>query len=332
MTHGDRCFRSRRLSAVGLGTHRGALNAATDDGYTRAIQRAIELGCNAFDTAINYRCQRSERVLGLTLHQGMTDGRIQRADVIVATKGGYIPFESSPPANVRQFVDAHYVRTGTLRASDLAGDHHAMAPPFLAQQITRSLANLRLEAVDIYYLHNPEEQRRRRDPADFERRMAAALECLESAVASGQVGVYGIATWEGLRVDPGDPSHLSLDDLVALARRVAGEGHHFRAIQLPFNLLAREAVERPTQNIDGERVTVFEAARRLGLTVFTSAAILQGQPERVPAETAVALGLDHPVRPERALDWVVATRGVACALVGMGSERHVNQNLLRASR
>src|SRR5215469_1552989 len=55
------------LSSIGLGTYLGEPDSATDDLYRNAINRAIELGVNVIDSAINYRHQRSERVIGEAL-------------------------------------------------------------------------------------------------------------------------------------------------------------------------------------------------------------------------------------------------------------------------
>lgn len=43
-----------RLSSVGLGTYLGDEDARTDEQYRRAVTRAVELGCNVLDSAINY--------------------------------------------------------------------------------------------------------------------------------------------------------------------------------------------------------------------------------------------------------------------------------------
>ena len=49
------------LSSIGLGSYLGEADDRTDDAYRNAVKRVAELGCNVFDTAANYRCQRSER-------------------------------------------------------------------------------------------------------------------------------------------------------------------------------------------------------------------------------------------------------------------------------
>src|SRR5436190_9635418 len=54
-------------SSIGLGTYLGNHDAEADRLYREAVIRAVELGCNVIDTAINYRFQRSERSIGAAL-------------------------------------------------------------------------------------------------------------------------------------------------------------------------------------------------------------------------------------------------------------------------
>ena len=61
-----------RLSSIGVGTYLGDADDSTDADYTAAIRRAIALGCNVVDTAINYRCQRSERAIGAAIRQAIS--------------------------------------------------------------------------------------------------------------------------------------------------------------------------------------------------------------------------------------------------------------------
>jgi aryl-alcohol dehydrogenase-like predicted oxidoreductase len=51
------------VSTIGLGTYLGHWDDRTDRMYTESIKRAIELGANVIDSAINYRFQRSERAI-----------------------------------------------------------------------------------------------------------------------------------------------------------------------------------------------------------------------------------------------------------------------------
>src|SRR5262245_64397052 len=82
------------MSSIGLGSYLGGADERTDEAYRIAVKRAIELGCNVFDMASNYRCQRSERSIGDALARLP---EAARDEIVVSTKGGYIPFDATTP-------------------------------------------------------------------------------------------------------------------------------------------------------------------------------------------------------------------------------------------
>ncbi|PYN58821.1 MAG: aldo/keto reductase, partial [Candidatus Rokuibacteriota bacterium] len=55
------------VSTLGIGTYLGREDAETDVAYQDALVRALELGINTVDTAVNYRHQRSERAIRTAL-------------------------------------------------------------------------------------------------------------------------------------------------------------------------------------------------------------------------------------------------------------------------
>jgi aryl-alcohol dehydrogenase-like predicted oxidoreductase len=150
---------------------------------------------------------------------------------------------------------------------------------------------------------------------------------LEQAVARGEVGVYGTATWNGYRLRPGRSEWLSLETLVQTARQVAGDGHRFKVVQLPFNLAQPEALVAPTQTLGRTPVTLLTAARELGVTVMCSASLMQGRFSRgLPPQAHVAWkGLATDA--QRALQVARSAPGITTALVGMGRAAHVRENL-----
>lgn len=342
------------VSSIGLGTYLGDPDEATDRAYVEAVKRAIHLGCNVIDTAINYRFQRSERAIGQALRElleapnspppfpcgeggerpspnrGGAGGEvIARDELVIATKGGYVPFDGGFPSDPRGYIVETFIRPGIARPEDFVNGH-CLAPAYLRHQLEQSRRNLGLACLDIYYVHNPESQLGSVPRDEFRRRLRAAFETLETAVAEGLIRMYGTATWNGYRTSDRAPDYLSLADVVALAREAGGEGHHFKVIQLPYNLAMTEALTRPNQAIGDLAVPVLEAASRFGITVVTSAALVQGQLiDRLPAFIAKALpGLKSDA--QRALQFARSTPGVSVALVGMSQARHVEENLALA--
>ena len=317
------------MSTIGLGTYLGHWDERTDRMYQESVKRAIELGCNIIDSAINYRFQRSERAIGAGLKQLFESRKAARDEVVVSTKGGFFPFDGEPPRDPRGWLKANIFDTGAARPEDLV-DSHCMSPGYLDNQLDHSLQNLGLDTIDIYYIHNPETQLEGVSREEFLVRMQAAFEFLESAVSDGRIGVYGTATWNGYRQPPDSRDYLSLVELVEVARKIGGENHHFRVIQLPFNLEMPEALTAPNQKVNGETLAAIEAAGQLGITVMCSASIHQAKlAQNLPPFVGAALtGLNTDA--QRAIQFVRSTPGVTTALVGMSQRSHVEENLMVA--
>jgi len=315
-----------RLSTLGLGTYLGRDDDATDAMYERAVTRALERGVNVLDSAINYRHQRSERAVGAAIARLVARGALARDEVFVATKGGFIPFEREVPADPGAYFTATYLRPGLVQPGDVVAGAHCMTPAYLRDQIDRSRANLGLATIDLYYLHNPETQLEEIDRSAFLDRVRAAFAALEAAAAAGAIGAYGTATWNGYRQEPSAAGHLSLPELIDLAREVGGDDHRFRAIQLPYNLAMPEAFVLANQKFPDGLVPALEAARRLGVYAMASASVYQGQlTQRLPAMVAEYLpGLETDA--QRAIQFVRSTPGIGTALVGMKSLDHVEEN------
>ncbi len=108
--------------AIGGNEHGNSYGPTNDDESLAAIDRALELGCNFFDTADAYGHGHSEELLGNALKQ-------HRDDVFIATKVGG-DFYHDPP---RMNFTADYVRFA----------------------LEKSCKRLQTERVDLYQLHNP---------------------------------------------------------------------------------------------------------------------------------------------------------------------------------
>jgi aryl-alcohol dehydrogenase-like predicted oxidoreductase len=315
------------LSSIGIGTYLGNPDADTDERYTESIVRAVQRGVNVIDTAANYRFQRSERAIGKALQELTSKHGFARDEIVICTKGGYLPFDGAPPRDVRRYVEETFVKPGIARFEDIVGGSHCMTPSYLQDQLDQSLRNMDVQCVDVYYIHNPESQLGYVSKNEFAKRLKSAFELLEKKRAQGKLQFYGVATWNGFRVRSEQQDYHALENMVELAAEVGGESHGFRFVQLPFNLAMPEALTLSNQMIGGEQVSLLEAAQALDITVVSSASIFQGR---------VAQGLPETVRgplgslatdAQTAIQLVRSAPGVTTALVGMSQPAHVEENL-----
>jgi aryl-alcohol dehydrogenase-like predicted oxidoreductase len=315
------------LSSIGIGTYLGNWDEATDTNYSDAIIRAVELGCNVIDTAANYRFQRSERLIGNALTHLIEDGDFKREEILICTKGGYLPFDGAPPANARQYVEETFIRTGIATFEDIVGGSHCMTPAYLQNQIDQSLRNMNIETIDVYYIHNPESQLGEVTEEGFEKRLHSAFERLEQNRTEGKINHYGIATWNGFRVPPHQRGYHGLERMIEIAKEVAGDEHGFRFIQLPFNLAMLEAFAFLNQPLHGDMVSTLDAAKDLGVTAIASASLLQGKVARgLPPAMLEGLG-SLSTETQAAIQFVRSTPNITTALIGMSNKAHVEENL-----
>lgn len=314
------------LSSIGLGTYLGEPDDAADQSYIQAIAAAVRSGVNVLDTAINYRHQRSERNIGAALQQLVRAEQCQRDELFVCTKAGYLSFDGNLPPDPRAYFMREYVESGILDPSQLAGGMHCMAPAYLENQIERSRRNLGLETLDLFYVHNPESQLADVSRDEFHRRLKDAFAMLEKQVKAGKICFYGMATWNGFRVADTAHEYINLFQVAELAREAGGDGHHFRFLQLPFNLAMPEAHALANQVSRKEKMSLLAAAARLGIAVVGSATLYQGRlTHGLPDFVGRTLGMKSDA--ESAIQFARSALGLTTALVGMGHIEHVAANL-----
>ncbi|NOT05101.1 MAG: aldo/keto reductase [Anaerolineales bacterium] len=146
----------------------------------RAIHYALEAGINFFDTAANYGCGRSERVLGQALA-----GR--RDKVILATKFGYVVDEE------KRIVS---------ETDDIV--------PRIRQECEDSLRRLKTDYIDLYQFHK----------YDYPiKKTAEVCDVLEKLVDEGKIRWYGWSTDdpEGAQVFAQGPHCTAIQLLLHMA-------------------------------------------------------------------------------------------------------------------
>jgi aryl-alcohol dehydrogenase-like predicted oxidoreductase len=315
------------VSSVGIGTYLGRDSQADDDSYGEAIAYALCRGVNVIDTAINYRAQRSERVIGACLQRLASLG-LAREQLVLCTKAGYLPFDGSIPRDGEAYLRRVYQDSGLAPPAEVVDGCHCLWPGYLGDQLARSLRNLGQDRIDVFYLHNPETQLGAVSRPEFLRRMRAAFAFAEERCQAGVIGRYGCATWSGFRLAPTAAGHLSLAELHGLARELAGEQHHFRVIQLPVSAAMTEAVRQPTQVVGARTLTLLQAAEELGIAVMASGPLAQSKLLARPLSDGLVAALPGLRRDsQRLLQIVRSAPGVHAALCGMKSPTHVRENL-----
>lgn len=257
------------VSEVGFGGYR--INPDQETHY-EALYHALRHGINLIDTSSNYADGGSETLIGMVLGNLIREGHLSREQVVIVSKGGYLQGSNYALSQQRKAEGQPFPDLVTY-ANDL---EHCIHPDFLADQITRSLARLQLETLDIYLLHNPEyylgwAQQNNVPQAeawhDYYHRIRLAFQYLETEVAAGRIQAYGISS-NTFPVPIHDPRFTSLSTVYGLAASIAATGngqHHFRVIQLPMNLFESGAVTQ--KNLSGDQ-NVLEFAQANGLDVL----------------------------------------------------------------
>jgi aryl-alcohol dehydrogenase-like predicted oxidoreductase len=108
--------------AIGGNAHGNSYGPTNDEDSMAAVRKAVDLGCNFFDTADVYGHGHSEELLGKALSG-------DRENMIIATKVGGDFYHGAPRMN--------------------------FSPDYLDFALKKSLERLKTSYVDLYQLHNP---------------------------------------------------------------------------------------------------------------------------------------------------------------------------------
>ena len=312
------------LSNVGIGTYLGNPDLQTDDLVKKAVKKSVLAGINVIDTAINYRSQKAERSVGEAIGELIKEGKINRSEIFISTKNGYVTNDADTKEDFWLYVNREYVHKGVIKPNDISSGYHCMTIPYLEDQLNRSRKNLSLECIDLIYLHNAVEgQIQDITKVQFMENLRSVFEFYEAQRKESKIRFYGLATWECFRVEPSNPQFLLLSDVIAMAKQVGGSNHGFKFIQLPYNMYLDQAYVIKNQLLNGKPVSILEAAKFYDIGVFTSVPLMQGKllaPGVIPKFNDSKPAL-------RALQFARSTPGVLAPLVGHKSNAHVQENL-----
>ena len=213
--------------------------------HKEALEYALLNGINLIDTSANYGDGGSEKLIGEVIKNLITNKKIKRDNIVIITKAGYIQGQNYKESQNRKDEN----RTWPDLVEYGPGIEHCIHPEFLEDQLNKSLDRLQLETIDFYLLHNPEyylswahkvgipltEARQ-----EYYQRISQAFNYLEKEVARGRIQYYGISS----NTFPGhtdDYNFTSVETIWHIANNIASN-HHFRAVQMPMNLIEHQAV------------------------------------------------------------------------------------------
>ena len=322
-----RLFDGLYLSSIGMGTYLGQPNAEDDDAMENAVYESIKSGAvNVIDTAINYRAMKSEKTIGRALLRLETDGIISRDNVFVCTKNGYITNDGDySNIDVMEYMQKMFISTGIIEASDISSGYNVLNPNYIRRCIDKSLSNMRVDAIDLVYIHNSfESWHEDISKEEFMEMLSKVFDVYEKYRSIGKIRYYGMATWTCFRVMPDNKEYLSLQEVVKLAEKVGGKEHGFRFIQLPYNLAYSEALLLKSQSAGGQKnLTILEAAETLGIHIFTSIPLFQSRLLR--AQIPDYMGLSDQVL--KLVQVIRSSPAVIAPLIGYKKREHLEQDL-----
>lgn len=322
-----RLFDGLYLSSIGMGTYLGQPNAEDDDAMENAVYESIKSGAvNVIDTAINYRAMKSEKTIGRALLRLETDGIISRDNVFVCTKNGYITNDGDySNIDVMEYMQKMFISTGIIEASDISSGYNVLNPNYIRRCIDKSLSNMRVDAIDLVYIHNSfESWHEDISKEEFMDMLSKVFDVYEKYRSIGKIRYYGMATWTCFRVMPDNKEYLSLQEVVKLAEKVGGKEHGFRFIQLPYNLAYSEALLLKSQSAGGQKnLTILEAAETLGIHIFTSIPLFQSRLLR--AQIPDYMGLSDQVL--KLVQVIRSSPAVIAPLIGYKKKEHLDQDL-----
>jgi aryl-alcohol dehydrogenase-like predicted oxidoreductase len=162
--------------------------------------------------------------VGSVLAELVASGEVQRNEIIVVSKIGYIQGQNLKIAEAKERTGHPY--PDMVKYGD--GIWHCIHPEFLADQLTSSLDRLGLTTLDICLLHNPEYfllEARHRSVADIQKlrtefydRLQRAFAYFETQVAAGRLQYYGVSS-NTIASSADDPEGTSLSLMVQAAEK-----------------------------------------------------------------------------------------------------------------
>ncbi len=256
-----------QVSPVGFGSYR--IDTSFPE-HREALRHALNSGVNIVDTSTNYTDGGSELLIGSVIEDIENEGTIGRDELVIVSKVGYL--------QGRVYRLSQNLKKDNREYPDLVkysvGLEHCIHPTFIEDQLTASLSRLNCGSIDVYLLHNPEYYLgwAKRNGVDLQsareeyyRRIRLAFEHLEKERGRGRIRCYGISS-NTFPVLAEEYDFTSLERLINIANEISPL-HHFKVIQLPFNLIENGCAINGSQT---GSLTVLELARRHNMALLVN--------------------------------------------------------------
>ncbi|MBK7092591.1 MAG: aldo/keto reductase [bacterium] len=333
-----------RVSPIAFGSYR--IDTSFPE-HREALHFALRSGVNLIDTSTNYTDGGSELLIGSVIEDIENSGTIGRDEFVIVSKVGYL--------QGRVYRLSQNLKNDDRGYPDLVnysvGLEHCIHPTFIEDQLTASLSRLNCGSIDVYLLHNPEYYLSwaKRNDIDVEkareeyyRRIRLAFEHLEKERSRGRIRCYGISS-NTFPVSADEYEFTSFERVIGIAGEISPL-HHFKVIQMPFNLIENGCAVIGSQT--GE-LTVLELARRHNIALLANRplnAIYKNGLVRLSEENPQSGPLKEIVLSVDA-EWGIAdtlsqmavrclrsSQGVTSVLVGMRQKSYVEDMLAELRR
>lgn len=303
---------------IAMGTHLGDFSDSDSQKYIEAMLFGIENGINFIDTAINYRGMRSEKDVGKVLNEAISIRKtVKREELVISTKCGLMLGDITEGLRPSTYFETILAPLGIQEDdfNEVEGwDRHTLTPSFYEHAIIKSRINLNLETIDIHYIHIPEISRYALGEEVFYNRLRELFFFYEKQVSINNIRFYGLATEEAFLHDDNSKWYISLEKVCSVAEEVAGKTHHFRFLQLPYNMIERTVATKEYQKVLSNSMTVIEAANKLGIYIIVNMPLNLGK-------------IEEGTTVNEMLHFATDESGVLAAMVGSKNQDHVLLNI-----
>ena len=107
--------------------------------------------------------------------------------------------------------------------------------------------------------------------ADYFDRLAKAFEFYESQRQQGSIQYYGMSTWLCFRAKPEEEKiYLNFQKCLDVAKKIGGDSHGFKFVQMPMNVMQPEAFVEPWQEYADDKQQAAQTEANLKIMVVVA--------------------------------------------------------------